>query len=65
MKVDKFRADKFQSRQDFVKTAVVEYITKLQRYEDIERDDTTRMLRVENERLNKQIDTLMSGVYRK
>lgn len=61
MKVDKFRADKFQSRQEFVKTAVVEYIAKLQRYEDIERDDTTRMLRVENERLNDQLNRFING----
>ena len=63
MKVDKFRADKFQSRQEFVKTAVVEYIAKLQRYEDIERDDATRMLRVENERLNDQLNRFINSSY--
>ena len=65
VKVDKFRAEKFQSRQEFVKSAVVEYITKLQRYEDLERDETARLLRVENERLHKQLDGLIHAAYQR
>lgn len=57
--VDRFRGMKYQTRQEFIRAAVVEYVSALNRAEERENELNARLFS-ENQSLKAQLDNLQS-----